>query len=100
MKTFLREALFMENTETKPNFARLAEKYNCDYRTIKRYYENRDALPRVRKKREVPLLVDQFKKLSKKNMLTMVLLQLKFINLLRKKDIKEAIQLLKGFAEH
>ena len=43
MKTFLREALFMENKETKPNFARLAEKYDCDYRTIKRYYENRDA---------------------------------------------------------
>ena len=33
-------------------------------------------------------------------MLTTVLLQLKFITLLRKKDIKEAIQLLKGFAEH
>ena len=62
MKTFLREALFMENIETKPNFARLAEKYDCDYRTIKRYYENRNALPHVRKKRKIPHLVDQFKK--------------------------------------
>ncbi len=26
-------------THTKPNYAALAKQYNCDYRTVKRYYE-------------------------------------------------------------
>lgn len=26
-------------TRTKPNYAALAKQYNCDYRTVKRYYE-------------------------------------------------------------
>ncbi|WP_228076910.1 hypothetical protein [Enterococcus faecalis] len=25
--------------ETKPNYAALAKQFNCDYRTVKRYYE-------------------------------------------------------------
>ena len=26
-------------THTKPNYAALAKQYNCDYRTVNRYYE-------------------------------------------------------------
>ena len=100
MKTFLREALFMENTETKPNFARLAKKYNCDYRTIKRYYENRDGLPHVRKKREIPLLIDQYKKIIEEKYVDYSAPAIEIYNFIKKKDIKEAIQLLKGFAKH
>ena len=97
MKTFLREALFMENTETKPNFARLAEKYNCDYRTIKRYYENRDALPHVRKKREIPLLVNQFKRIIEEKYVDYGAPAIEIYNFIKKKGYKGSYSTVKRF---
>ena len=38
-KDIYEEVLPFIMTHTKPNYADLAKQYNCDYRTVKRYYE-------------------------------------------------------------
>ena len=34
----------MKQGETKPNYAEIARRWNCDYRTVKRYFEQ-DMVP-------------------------------------------------------
>ena len=34
----------MKRGETKPNYAEIARRWNCDYRTVKRYFEQ-DVVP-------------------------------------------------------
>jgi len=35
----------LKKDNIKPNFAAIAQKYDCDYRTVKKYYENPDTQP-------------------------------------------------------
>ena len=44
------EFRIMDYTNTKPNYAELARKYNKDYRTIKKYHEGYEGKPRTRSK--------------------------------------------------
>ncbi|USI66554.1 MULTISPECIES: IS21 family transposase [Lactococcus] len=49
--------------DTKPNFADLARRYNCDYRTVKRYYElgQVQTLEEASRRRVPPSLIENFK---------------------------------------
>jgi len=49
----------MQKDGIKPNYAKLAKQYNCDYRTIKRYFEN--DIPTPTKRVSKPRLIDPFK---------------------------------------
>lgn len=49
--------------DTKPNFAAPARRYNCDYRTVKRYYElgQEKTLEEAAQRRVPPSLIENFK---------------------------------------
>lgn len=49
----------MQKEEIEPNYAELARRYDCDYRTVKKYYENRTATTCERKQK--PAKIDQYK---------------------------------------
>ena len=40
----------MKEIGIKPNYAQLARSYQCDYRTVKRYYQGYEGKPRTRDK--------------------------------------------------
>lgn len=44
----------------KVNYARIAREYNCDPRTVKRYFTQIEENPIKRKPRTIPKLVDGF----------------------------------------
>ncbi|EAC4365899.1 transposase, partial [Listeria monocytogenes] len=52
-KDVLEGVLLHIMNEIQPNFAALAKQYNCDYRTVKRYYDAgiADSLEQLRKRR-------------------------------------------------
>lgn len=47
----------MKEQKIKPNFAELARKFDCDYRTVKKYYEGYEGKPKTRDK---PSKLDQY----------------------------------------
>lgn len=55
--------------DTKPNFADFACRYNCDYRTVKRYYDlgQVQTMEEVSRRRVLPSFIENFKsKIDKK----------------------------------
>src|SRR5574340_255154 len=50
-------------TVIKPNFADIARRYNCDYRTVKRYYDlgKEKTLEEGSKRRVPPSLIENYK---------------------------------------
>lgn len=59
MRKDIMEAInIMKKNEAKPNYAELARIYNCDYRVIKRYFENEI---KERAKVVCPSLLDDYK---------------------------------------
>ena len=50
----------MKQDDIKPNYASLARTYDCDYRTVKRYYEGDES---AGKKREYPSKLDPFRQI-------------------------------------
>ncbi|EQC86008.1 hypothetical protein LLT1_00395 [Lactococcus cremoris subsp. cremoris TIFN1] len=50
-------------TGIKPNFADIARRYNCDYRTVKRYYDlgKEKTLEEASKRRVPPSLIENYK---------------------------------------
>ncbi|EEU78340.1 conserved hypothetical protein (plasmid) [Enterococcus faecalis E1Sol] len=67
MRNDVREGVILHlMSDTKPNFAALAKRYNCDYRTVKRYYELglENKLDSLKQERKSKLgLLDDFKAL-------------------------------------
>ncbi len=54
MRTDIFEAIFMEiKNNGKINYSKIAKQYNCDPRTVKRYFNARDATPTIRKSRKI-----------------------------------------------
>lgn len=50
MRKDIREAIYMAKIEgDKINFEAIARQYNCEYRTVKRYYNQRDGTQDKRK---------------------------------------------------
>ena len=61
MRTDIFEAIFMENKEKgKINYSKIAKQYDCDPRTVKRYFNARDENPTVRKSRKIKKVTDGF----------------------------------------
>ena len=59
MRTDIFEVIFMENKEKRRiNYSKIAKQYDCDPRTVKRYFNARDENPTVRKPREIKRLTD------------------------------------------
>ncbi|MFP7308962.1 IS21 family transposase, partial [Enterococcus faecalis] len=58
-------------TDIQPNYAALAKQYNCDYRTVKRYYESgkKGTIDQVKKRKSsVSPLLDGFEEMIKDKM--------------------------------
>lgn len=51
----------LKQEEIKPNYAQLAKQYNCDYRTIKKYYEQKDNQKNKQEKK--PSKLDEYKEI-------------------------------------
>ena len=64
MRTDIFEVIFMEKKEKgKINYSKIAKQYECDPRTVKRYFNARDENPSVRKSRIVKKLTDDFEEI-------------------------------------
>jgi len=64
MRTDIFEAIFMEKKENgEINYAAIGRKYNCDPRTVKRYFNARDANPIERKQRIIKKKTDGFEQI-------------------------------------
>ncbi|EQC94001.1 hypothetical protein LLT3_05255 [Lactococcus cremoris subsp. cremoris TIFN3] len=55
-------------TGIKPNFADIARRYNCDYRTVKRYYDlgKEKTLEEASKRRVPPSLIENYKSIIRR----------------------------------
>ena len=51
---------FMKKDTLEPNYAQLARRYQCDYRTVKRYFESDGTL---KERRKIPSKLDDYKKI-------------------------------------
>lgn len=55
------EAIFMENKlKGKINYSKIAKQYDCDPRTVNRYFNARNENPTVRKSRKIKKVTDGF----------------------------------------
>lgn len=54
-KDVFKRMKLMQKEEIKPNFAELGRRYGCDYRTVKKHYENRAAQSCERKAKATKL---------------------------------------------
>jgi len=62
MRKDIKEIMKMYKKEgIKPNFSQVARRYNCDYRTVKRYYDEEEKPKKERKKR--PSKLDGFREI-------------------------------------
>jgi len=70
MRKDIFEVLFMEKKDNcKINYSKIAKQYDCDPRTVKKYFNERDANPTVRKQRKVKKVTDGFEEIIKKKYL-------------------------------
>ena len=55
------ETIFMENKlKGKINYSKIAKQYDCDPRTVNRYFNARNENPTVRKSRKIKKVTDGF----------------------------------------
>lgn len=67
MRKDIFEVLFMEKKENrKINYSKIARQYNCDPRTVKRYFKERNSNPTVRKTRTVTKVTQGFEEIIEK----------------------------------
>jgi len=70
MRTDIFEAIFMASKNNgKINCAEIARQYNCDVRTVRRYYNARDKNPTIRKPREIKKVTDGLESIIKEKYL-------------------------------
>ena len=51
MNELRKELVILRELEIKPNYAELARKYNCDYRTVKKYNEGYEGKSSTRERK-------------------------------------------------
>lgn len=67
MRKDIFEVLYMEKKENgKINYSKIAKQYNCDPRTVKRYYNERDSNPTTRKPRIIVKVIQGFEEIIEK----------------------------------
>ena len=67
MRKDIFEVLYMEKKENgKINYSKIAKQYNCDPRTVKRYYNERDSNPTIRKPRIIVKVIQGFEEIIEK----------------------------------
>lgn len=67
MRQDVREAVYMAKIKgDKVNFAAMARQFNCDYRTVKRYYYQRDGTSGKRKPRVISKKTDGYEEIIRK----------------------------------
>lgn len=70
MRVDIKEVLhLMTLNNEKVNYSKIAKQYGCDYRTVKKYYNERDENKPLRIPREVPKLTDGFESIIKEKYL-------------------------------
>ncbi len=67
----------------KVNFAELARRYNCDYRTVKRYINARDENPTKRKPRKILKITNGFEQIIEEKYLNFGAPSIAIYNLLK-----------------
>lgn len=76
----------MENKKgNRINYSKVAKQYNCDPRTVKRYFTQRRESPCVRKKREVKKVTDGFEELIEEKFVRDNAPSISIYNLLKEK---------------
>ena len=64
MRNDIFEVIYMSKKENiKINYSKIAKQYNCDYRTVKAYYERDETVPLERKKRIIKSVLDDYKEI-------------------------------------
>lgn len=64
MRNDIFEVIYMSKKENiKVNYSKIAKQYNCDYRTVKAYYERDETIPLERKKRIIKSVLDGYKEI-------------------------------------
>ena len=67
MRKDIFEVLYMEKKENgKINYSKIAKQYNCDPRTVRRYYNERDSNPTIRKPRIIVKVIQGFEEIIEK----------------------------------
>lgn len=85
MRKDIREVVYlMKNKHEKINWASLARQYECDYRTVKKAYNERDSDPKSRKSRVVKKKTDGFEAIIEEKYITYKSPAIEIFNLLRK----------------
>ena len=67
MRKDIFEVLYMEKKENgKINYSKIAKQYDCDPRTVKRYFNERDSNPTIRKPRIIVKVIQGFEEIIEK----------------------------------
>lgn len=86
MRTDIFEAIFMEQKEKgEINYAAIGRKYNCDPRTVKRYFNARDENPTQRKPRVIHKVTEGFEEIITEKYLKYQAPAIAIFKLLKKK---------------
>ena len=104
MRNDIYEVIFMENKENgRINYSKIARQYECDPRTVKRYFLERLNDPTTRKKRVIAKLTDGFEEIIEQKFIDCNAPAISIFNLLKEKysykgsyqTIKKYVHLLK-----
>ena len=80
------EGVFMAKKENlKINYSEIAKQYNCDPRTVKRYFEERENNPTIRKPRKIVKVTDGFEKIIEEKYVNYKAPAIAIFNLLKDK---------------
>ena len=86
MRKDIREAIYiMKRNNEKVNWAKIAKQYGCDYRTVKKAYNERDADKKPRKPRVVKKKTDGFESIIEKKYIEHSAPAIEIYRLLKKK---------------
>ncbi len=85
---------FMKKENIEPNYAELARIYQCDYRTVKRYFKSDGTL---KERRKVPSKLDNYKEVIEEK-LEMSCTYMSIFKFIQKRGYKGKYTILREFA--
>ena len=93
-KDIMERIEFMKKDNIEPNYAELARIYQCDYRTIKRYFESDGTL---KERRKVPSKLDNYKEVIEEK-LEMSCTYMSIFKFIQKRGYEGKYTILREFA--